>query len=71
MFDDNAHTYFSETFLLLEAGDRESVDENCGFSLFANCKDLQLPAAAKGEKPNFLSLAMGFSWKQKFQMQHD
>jgi hypothetical protein len=39
--------------------------------LFANCKDLQLPAAAKGEKPNFLSLAMGFSWKQKFQMQHD
>jgi hypothetical protein len=45
----------------LEVGDGESVDENCGFSLLANCKDLQLPAAAKREKPNFLSLAMGFS----------
>jgi hypothetical protein len=52
---------FTEIFLLLEVGDGESVDENCGFSLLANCKDLQLPAAAKREKPNFLSLAMGFS----------
>ncbi len=63
-------TYFTEIFLLLEVADGESVDENCGFSLFANCKDLQLPAAANWEKPNFLSLAM-FSWKQKFQMQQD
>ncbi len=63
--DDNAHTYFTQIFLLLEVGDGESVDDNCGFSLFANCKDPQLPAAAKWEKPNFLSLAMGFSWKQK------
>jgi hypothetical protein len=44
--DDDAHTYFTEIFLLLEVADGESVDENCGFSLFANCKDLQLPAAA-------------------------
>jgi hypothetical protein len=61
ILDDNAHTYFTEIFLLLEVGDGESVDENCGFSFLANCKDLQLPAAAKREKPNFLSSAMGFS----------
>jgi hypothetical protein len=43
----NADTYFTEILLRFEVGDGESVDENCGFSLFANCKDLQLPAAAK------------------------
>jgi hypothetical protein len=45
--DNNAHTYFTEIFFLLKVADGESVDENCGFSLFDNCKDLQLPAAAK------------------------
>jgi hypothetical protein len=47
IIDNKAHIYFTEILLLFEVGNGKLVDENCRFSLFANCKDLEILATVK------------------------